>query len=53
MQPRWLGDKLIFVSDRTNWWNLYLLGEDGGRPLCTTEAEFYTDRNGYLASGRT
>jgi dipeptidyl aminopeptidase/acylaminoacyl peptidase len=40
LQPRWLGDKLIFVSDRTNWWNLYLWGEDGVRPLCPTEAEF-------------
>ena len=40
LQPRWLGDKLIFVSDRTNWWNLYLWNEDGVRPLCATEAEF-------------
>ena len=21
VQPRWLGEKLIFISDRTNWWN--------------------------------
>jgi dipeptidyl aminopeptidase/acylaminoacyl peptidase len=40
LQPRWLGDKLIFVSDRTNWWNLYLWDEDGVRPLCAAEAEF-------------
>jgi len=40
LHPRWLGDKLIFVSDRTNWWNLYLWSEDGVHPLCTTEAEF-------------
>jgi dipeptidyl aminopeptidase/acylaminoacyl peptidase len=40
LQPRWLGDKLIFVSDRTNWWNLYLWEEDSARPLCATEAEF-------------
>ena len=40
VHPRWLGDKLIFVSDRTNWWNLYLWSEEGVRPLCTTEAEF-------------
>ena len=40
VHPRWLGDKLIFVSDRTNWWNLYLWSEDGVRALCTTEAEF-------------
>ena len=40
LQPRWLGEKLIFVSDRTNWWNLYLWNEDDVRPLCATEAEF-------------
>jgi dipeptidyl aminopeptidase/acylaminoacyl peptidase len=40
LQPRWLGEKLIFVSDRTNWWNLYLWDEDGVRSLCATEAEF-------------
>jgi dipeptidyl aminopeptidase/acylaminoacyl peptidase len=40
LQARWLDDTLIFASDRTNWWNLYLWGEDGVRPLCDTEAEF-------------
>jgi dipeptidyl aminopeptidase/acylaminoacyl peptidase len=40
VQPRWLGEKLIFVSDRTNWWNLYLWSGDDVRPLCPTEAEF-------------
>jgi dipeptidyl aminopeptidase/acylaminoacyl peptidase len=40
VQPRWLGDKLIFVSDRTNWWNLYLWSGDDVRALCPTEAEF-------------
>ena len=41
VQPRWLGDKLIFASDRTNWWNLYAWsGQDGLQALCTTEAEF-------------
>jgi dipeptidyl aminopeptidase/acylaminoacyl peptidase len=40
VHPRWLGDKLIFVSDRTNWWNLYMWSEEGVRALCTTEAEF-------------
>ena len=40
VQPRWLGDKLIFISDRTNWWNLYLWSETEIRPLCATEAEF-------------
>ena len=35
VQPRWLGEELIFVSDRTDWWNLYLLERrcDPGR--CT------------------
>jgi dipeptidyl aminopeptidase/acylaminoacyl peptidase len=40
LQPRWLGEKLIFVSDRTNWWNLYLWNEGDVRPLCAIEAEF-------------
>ena len=40
VQPRWLGEKLIFISDRTNWWNPYLWSEDDVRPLCVTEAEF-------------
>jgi dipeptidyl aminopeptidase/acylaminoacyl peptidase len=40
LQPRWLDDKLIFASDRSNWWNLYLWYGDGVRPLCATEAEF-------------
>jgi dipeptidyl aminopeptidase/acylaminoacyl peptidase len=40
LQPRWLDEKLIFASDRTDWWNLYLWNEDGVRPLCATEADF-------------
>jgi dipeptidyl aminopeptidase/acylaminoacyl peptidase len=40
LQPRWLGDKLIFISDRTNWWNLYLWSAEAVRPLCAMEAEF-------------
>jgi dipeptidyl aminopeptidase/acylaminoacyl peptidase len=40
VQPRWLNDKLIFASDRTNWWNLYLWSENGVQPLCPTDAEF-------------
>jgi dipeptidyl aminopeptidase/acylaminoacyl peptidase len=40
VQPRWLGDKLIFVSDRTNWWNLYLWSDGQVQPLCETDAEF-------------
>ena len=39
--PAGSSDKLIFASDRTNWWNLYVWsGQDGLQALCTTEAEF-------------
>jgi dipeptidyl aminopeptidase/acylaminoacyl peptidase len=41
VQPRWLsGDQLIFVSDRTGWWNLYLRRDRIDRPLCPMDAEF-------------
>ncbi len=40
VQPRWLGDHLIFASDRTGWWNLYLWSNDEVQPICTTDAEF-------------
>jgi dipeptidyl aminopeptidase/acylaminoacyl peptidase len=40
LQPRWLGEKLIFASDRTNWWNLYLWSDGQVQPLHQTEAEF-------------
>jgi dipeptidyl aminopeptidase/acylaminoacyl peptidase len=40
VHPRWLNDKLIFASDRTDWWNLYLWSETGVQPLCPTDAEF-------------
>jgi dipeptidyl aminopeptidase/acylaminoacyl peptidase len=40
VQPRWVDDKLIFASDRSNWWNLYLWSEAGAQPLCATDAEF-------------
>jgi dipeptidyl aminopeptidase/acylaminoacyl peptidase len=40
VQPRWLGADLIFVSDRSNWWNLYLWSEGEVRPICATAAEF-------------
>ncbi|HET6758431.1 MAG TPA: prolyl oligopeptidase family serine peptidase [Propionibacteriaceae bacterium] len=40
LQPRWLGEKLIFASDRTNWWNLYLWNDGQVKPLHQTEAEF-------------
>jgi dipeptidyl aminopeptidase/acylaminoacyl peptidase len=40
LQPRWLGEKLIFASDRTNWWNLYLWSDGRVKPLHETKAEF-------------
>ena len=40
VQPRWLDEKLIFVSDRTNWWNLYLWSDGRVQALCETAAEF-------------
>lgn len=42
-QPEWSPDgRLYFVSDRSGWWNLYRVGEDGEsvEPLCEREAEF-------------
>jgi len=40
-QPEWSPDgRLTFVSDRTNWWNLYRLGEGGDEALYPMEAEF-------------
>ena len=40
-QPEWSrqGD-LHFVSDRTGWWNLYRLGDNGVEALATMVAEF-------------
>jgi dipeptidyl aminopeptidase/acylaminoacyl peptidase len=40
VQPRWLGEELIFISDRTDWWNLYLWTDGKVRALCETDAEF-------------
>jgi len=43
-QPEWSpGGVLHFVSDRSNWWNLYRLGEGGeAEALFEAEAEFGT-----------
>ena len=45
-QPEWSpdGNEIIFVSDRTGWWNLYAydLATETTRPLCPMEAEFGT-----------
>ncbi|MFB0833846.1 dipeptidyl-peptidase 5 [Arthrobacter halodurans] len=45
LQPEWLDDgTLVFVSDRSGWWNLYAQSVEGGagpaRPLCPLEEEF-------------
>jgi len=40
-QPEWSpGGVLHFVSDRTGWWNLYRLADDGIEPLYEMSAEF-------------
>lgn len=41
-QPEWSPDgRLYFVSDRSNWWNLYRLEADGAQTaLCPMDAEF-------------
>lgn len=40
-QPEWSPrSQLFFVSDKTNWWNLYRLGAGAIEPVCPMEAEF-------------
>jgi dipeptidyl aminopeptidase/acylaminoacyl peptidase len=41
VQPAWspLGE-LYFVSDRTDWWNLYRARGEGDEPVCRYAAEF-------------
>ncbi|HVF44639.1 MAG TPA: S9 family peptidase [Pyrinomonadaceae bacterium] len=41
-QPEWSpAGVLYFVSDRSNWWNIYRLGEgDAAEPMCEMAAEF-------------
>jgi dipeptidyl aminopeptidase/acylaminoacyl peptidase len=41
-QPEWSPDgTLYFVSDRSNWWNIYRLNDDGSvEAMCEMEAEF-------------
>ncbi|RAX49371.1 S9 family peptidase [Arthrobacter sp. AQ5-05] len=43
LQPEWLDeDRLVFISDRSGWWNPYLhdLSSSSQRPLCEREEEF-------------
>jgi dipeptidyl aminopeptidase/acylaminoacyl peptidase len=40
-QPVWSPDnRLYYVSDRTDWWNLYRAKPDGASPVCPMSAEF-------------
>ncbi len=40
-QPEWSANgELLFVSDRSNWWNLYKTSPHGILPVCPAEAEF-------------
>ena len=42
-QPHWSPDNhLYFVSDRTNWWNIYRLDGSEATPVLTMHAEFAT-----------
>lgn len=41
LQPEWSpGGELYFVSDRTDWWNLYRAHADGDEPVARRAAEF-------------
>ena len=40
-QPRWAPDgSLLFISDRSGWWNLYRWQDDGPQLLLARDAEF-------------
>lgn len=40
-QPTWSPDNVLyFISDRTNWWNLYRWENDRATPVCEKAAEF-------------
>ncbi|MGH7762936.1 MAG: prolyl oligopeptidase family serine peptidase [Candidatus Dormibacteraceae bacterium] len=41
LQPEWSpAGELYFVSDRTDWWNLYRARGEGDEPVCGRDAEF-------------
>jgi dipeptidyl aminopeptidase/acylaminoacyl peptidase len=47
-QPEWdQHGGLLFVSDRSGYWNLYRLGGDGVRPLCPRPADFGAPQWGF------
>jgi len=39
VQPKWAGGALFFCSDRTGWWNLYVLRDGKIEALAPVEAE--------------
>ena len=40
MLPKWSpDDKLMYIQDKTNWWNLYQLDGDKETNLCPIEKE--------------
>ncbi len=41
LQPEWSPEgELYFISDRSNWWNLYRARGEGDEPICPRSAEF-------------
>jgi len=47
-QPEWSPDGVLhFVSDRTGWWNLYRMTQDGAEPLHTMDADFGVPQWGF------
>ncbi len=41
LQPAWAADgRLLYISDRSGWWNLYVHNSAGGAPLKPMAAEF-------------
>ena len=41
LQPAWTSDgRLLYISDRSGWWNLYVHDGGGGQPLVPMAAEF-------------
>jgi dipeptidyl aminopeptidase/acylaminoacyl peptidase len=41
VQPEWSpSGELYFVSDRSDWWNLYRARGEGDEPVCPRDAEF-------------
>ena len=50
-QPGWSPDgRLFFVSDRSNWWNLYRLDGEEVLAVCPREAEFGRPQWGFAGS---